>query len=113
MTPYKYTRVGDKVIFHYHHSDIKEWMQRKGGLILTAWEGDVIVHKGFYDLFFGKTERIVTYKTKSNPIFDGEYSFNPERIINPPTETGMEYALLIPQGKLLDSGNIEIPKYFF
>lgn len=96
--------------FHYRFSDLREWINRKGGIIIFEGNNLYTKSRGYWDMFTHKTDKLMTYNMKRLESFDGK--FDPDNVINPGQGVfGGEYAILIPKGILTAPGSRKVKHY--
>ena len=77
MRPYKYTKQGNKTIFHYHYRDLRNFLEHgfkhgDNGFIIVSEENGFIKHKGFGTIE-NPRKTILTMVIQHCEPFDGEY----------------------------------------
>ena len=87
MRPISYTRVDNKIIYHYKYSDLKEflslWLKDGNvGMILMYEIGDILTYRGFGTIENPFTY-ILTLSIQHCESFDGRKS-TPDERVNPP-----------------------------
>ena len=86
MTPKKYTKKGELIIFHYSYKDLNHFIKTGKefgdvGFIIIKKDGNLITYRGFGTIE-KPTTTLITLAIVHFPPFDGE--FNLDSIMNPP-----------------------------
>lgn len=105
MVPIKYTLKDGVYTFHYKFSDLREYIKRKGALIIISHDTNtnITTNRGYWNMFgCGPSDELYTYKTKRVEEFEGNGPFDPDSVINPKDIELGEWGLLMPKGKFKD-----------